>query len=553
MSDFAPIGYSREEACFFMNDDLALLRRYSNQGCEESFRTVVERHLPLVYAAALRQVGGDRHLAEDICQHVFGELARCSGRLSAEVIVAGWLYRTTAFTAAKVVRSERRRRAHEAAAVKEQASDSMSSSPEGTGPDWESLSAELDAVMNRLPEPDRNAILLRFFQRLDYRAVGEALHVSDDTAQKRVSRALERLRKLLLGRGVALSGTALGALLARNAAAAPPASLTAQILTHVAAGGAALGVSAGGALSHTFLKLMAAKTVWGAAVALLAVAAFAWRNIGNSSSTLPPGLVSWWTADGNTLDRKGANHGFIEGNVTYAPGRFGQAFRFDGREGTHVRVPSSASLTFTNALTIEFWFRPDEDSIMGSLLMKRTEDTNATASGNLVNYGFSMGRIHPDHQYGICQFFNDPEERGGYHARVGEVSLLESLVPQANLPGASNRFSSKDNLFEQAAFFPTSSRDLSVLRGHWHHLAGTFRQLDGNRVRMTSYFDGEKRNQIVLFGRLANTVNDAPLSIGGFPTSPFKGCIDEIRIFNRELGAREVKALFHLAPDVPNP
>jgi len=67
-------------------------------------------------------------------------------------------------------------------------------------------------------------------------------------------------------------------------------------------------------------------------------------------------------------------------------------------------------------------------------------------------------------------------------------------------------------------------------------------------VRITSYFDGEKRNQIVLAGRLANTVNDAPLSIGGFPTSPFKGCLDEVRIFNRELSAREVRAIFRLAP-----
>jgi hypothetical protein len=123
------------------------------------------------------------------------------------------------------------------------------------------------------------------------------------------------------------------------------------------------------------------------------------------------------------------------------------------------------------------------------------------------------------------------------------VSLLESVFPGARLPALTNRFNSQDNLFEQAAFFPTASRDLRVLRGRWHHLAGTFRQLDGNQVRMISYFDGEKRNQITLAGRLANTVNDAPLSIGGFPSAPFKGCIDEIRIF-----AREVASLCRFAP-----
>ena len=39
-----------------MSDDLVLLRKYAAEGCEAAFREVVERHLPLVYSAALRQV-----------------------------------------------------------------------------------------------------------------------------------------------------------------------------------------------------------------------------------------------------------------------------------------------------------------------------------------------------------------------------------------------------------------------------------------------------------------------------------------------------------------
>src|SRR6185295_10189096 len=127
-----------------MSDDFVLLRSYAAEGCEAAFREVVERHLPLVYSAALRQVGGDRHLAEDVSQHVFAELARCASQLSQDVVVAGWLYRATRFTAAKVVRSEKRRRLHETAAALEQETEHMNASLETQAPDWDALGAHLD-------------------------------------------------------------------------------------------------------------------------------------------------------------------------------------------------------------------------------------------------------------------------------------------------------------------------------------------------------------------------------------------------------------------------
>ena len=51
--------------------------------------------------------------------------------------------------------------------------------------------------MSRLNERDRDALLLRFFKNQDFRAVGSALGVSNDAAQKRVARALEKLRGYL--------------------------------------------------------------------------------------------------------------------------------------------------------------------------------------------------------------------------------------------------------------------------------------------------------------------------------------------------------------------
>jgi hypothetical protein len=114
------------------------------------------------------------------------------------------------------------------------------------------------------------------------------------------------------------------------------------------------------------------------------------------------------------------------------------------------------------------------------------------------------------------------------------------------LPGGAPPFQSKKGLFEQSGFFPTADRDLSVLRGRWHHLAGTFQQLDDGRVRLVSYFDGERKNQIVLPGSLANATNAAPISIGGFPTAPFKGCLDEVRLYSRALTEAEIKRVFRI-------
>jgi hypothetical protein len=94
-------------------DDVALLRAFSEQHSEEAFRDLVHRHLPVVYAAALRQVNGDAHLAEDIAQRVFVAVARKAGPLTRHPSIIGWLYTAARREAARVVRAELRRRRRE--------------------------------------------------------------------------------------------------------------------------------------------------------------------------------------------------------------------------------------------------------------------------------------------------------------------------------------------------------------------------------------------------------------------------------------------------------
>src|SRR6266498_879069 len=65
-----------------MTSDGELLRRYTETNSENAFAELVERHLNLVYSAALRQVNGDAHLAQDVAQTVFADLARKAASLA---------------------------------------------------------------------------------------------------------------------------------------------------------------------------------------------------------------------------------------------------------------------------------------------------------------------------------------------------------------------------------------------------------------------------------------------------------------------------------------
>ena len=218
-----------------LTDSIKLLRDYAEHGDETAFRELVERYVDFVFSTAVRRVGGDASLAQDITQRVFADLALKARSLRKLGYLGGWLHRHTGFIASNMVRSEQRRQ------IREQEAAQMNAISESPDSLWQQLEPLLDETIEQLEPQDRQAILLRFFERCDFRAVGNALGISDDAAQKRVSRALEKLRSLLTERGVTLSVVLLSTLLAGRIIHAAPADLAAKAARLALAGAAASG------------------------------------------------------------------------------------------------------------------------------------------------------------------------------------------------------------------------------------------------------------------------------------------------------------------------
>ena len=251
--------------------DLQLLARYTCDHAEEAFAEIVRRHVNLVYSAALRQVRSPQ-LAEEIGQSAFTDLARNAGKLKPGTVVTAWLYQVTRRTAIDVVRREARRQLREQIATEMNAMNA----PEAS---WTHIEPLLDEAMSALDEPDRAAVLLRYFENKSLREVGQQLGVTDDAAQKRVNRAVERLREFFARRGVSVGAGGLIGGLSANAVQAAPAGLAVTLST--AAMLAALGTSASVGVSSTAgvfaWVIQAARTKLGAGLATAAfvgVAAF---------------------------------------------------------------------------------------------------------------------------------------------------------------------------------------------------------------------------------------------------------------------------------------
>jgi RNA polymerase sigma factor (sigma-70 family) len=255
--------------------DLDLLARYTRQHAEDAFGEIVRRHLDLVFSAALRQVRSPQ-LAEEVAQSVFTDLARQAHRLAPGTVLTAWLYQVARRTAIDVVRREARRQIREQTACELTAMNAPAlpgQSPMEPEADWTHIEPLLDEAMDALGEPDRAAVLLRYFENKSLREVGQTLGTNEDAARKRVDRAVDRLRQFLAKRGVAAGANCLVVIISANAVQAAPAGLAASI-----SAAALLGTAGSFSIALTTTKIIAMttlqKTLVTAVLAALAGAVF---------------------------------------------------------------------------------------------------------------------------------------------------------------------------------------------------------------------------------------------------------------------------------------
>ncbi len=235
-------------------DDAALLHKYVHERSDAAFETLMQRHAKLVYSAALRQTA-DTHLAEDVTQAVFIVLSRKAATLSSNAVLSAWLLTTTRLTVVNLRRQRdlRLRIEHETATMADTTSAPLLAACGFVAP---GIAPPLDEAIAGLNDADRTAVVLRFFEHCSLGDVGKRLGISPGAAEKRVARAVEKLRRMFARRGVTLSALVLASLLTEHTLHAMPAALAASLPAAVASAKAGVQLSPALAYANTAIKVI---------------------------------------------------------------------------------------------------------------------------------------------------------------------------------------------------------------------------------------------------------------------------------------------------------
>ena len=219
----------------------------------------------------------------------------------------------------------------------------------------------------------------------------------------------------------------------------------------------------------------------------------------------PSGLVAWWPGNNDTFDSVGTNHGTLLNGTTFAPGKAGLAFSFDG-VNDYVLVNSSSALDVGAGagFTMEGWIKPASTAMMPVFEFERTL---GTFDGNDV---------------GVHLYISHPALGGGsFYVNVLDTNQTSHTVSTG--PGL-------------------------VKAGVWQHIALSYDKATGQAV---IYLNGAPVTTTDLGSftpqtTFANLLLGARTTFGSTasPADKFSGLMDEISFFSRALASNEIAAIY---------
>lgn len=200
------------------------------------------------------------------------------------------------------------------------------------------------------------------------------------------------------------------------------------------------------------------------------------------------GLLTWWAGENNAIDSVNSLNGNLLNGATFAAGKQGQAFSFDGVDDC-VEVADTALLRPAQ-VSLEAWVYPQNAGVLAGLVSK--EPPPAVVQNG---YGF---RQRSDNRFWFVL------GREGAGAFTASTTLL-----------AANQ---------------------------WYHLVGTY---DGANINL--YVNGKLESTTPVGAVAIDSLSPIRMGRLNSDIEPFNGKLDEVRVYNRALSEREVNALFQIS------
>src|SRR5256885_6005389 len=203
----------------YVENDLVLLRRFTDKGDQEAFGEIVRRYAGMVFSVC-RRILGDRARAEEVSQETFFRLM--THPQSVTQSLGGWLHRAATRLAVDERRSETSRRRREWDVAHDGHETDREPAREAR---WSEISPYIDEALAKVPERSRLLLIKHFLEGRQQQELAREANVSAATISRRIKSAADELRRELRRVGVDVMPCALLPLWGKQAIEVAPQTL----------------------------------------------------------------------------------------------------------------------------------------------------------------------------------------------------------------------------------------------------------------------------------------------------------------------------------------